>query len=186
VNGRIRVPQVRLIAEDGQQVGIVATSDALARAQEKGLDLVEVQATARPPVCRIMDFGKYKYEQAKKDRSARRRQHVMHLKEVKLRPKIEEHDYMTKLGHARDFLQNRDKVKFTLQFRGREIAYPERGRALLARVVEDLADVGAPEGMPRSEGRVLTMTLLPKATKAPIKKASGERPPAGGRGTTAG
>ncbi len=170
------MPQVRVIADDGQQIGVIATSEALAMAQEKGLDLVEVQATARPPVCRIMDFGKYKYEQSKKDRSARKRQHVMHLKEVKLRPKIEGHDYETKLGHARSFLVGRDKVKFTLQFRGREIAYPERGRALLQRVVQDLADVGTPEGYPRSEGRVLTLTLLPKTGKQPAKKPDGSRP----------
>ena len=165
------MPQVRLIGDDGQQIGVVATSEALNMAQEKGLDLVEVQATARPPVCRIMDYGKFKYEQSKKDRNARKRQHVMHLKEVKLRPKIETHDYETKLGRARQFLEARDKVKFTLQFRGREIAYPERGRVLLQKVVADLANVGSPEGFPRSEGRTMTMTMLPKVTKQPAKKA---------------
>ena len=177
VNNRIRVPQVRLIGDDGQQIGVIATSEALNMAQEKGLDLVEVQATARPPVCRIMDYGKYKYEQSKKDRSARKRQHVMHLKEVKLRPKIEAHDYETKLGRAREFLEARDKVKFTLQFRGREIAYPERGRAILEKVVADLADVGAPEGFPRSEGRTMTMTMLPKLTKQPVKKPAAKPRP---------
>jgi translation initiation factor IF-3 len=171
VNSRIRVPQVRVIGDDGEQIGIIATSEALAMAQDRGLDLVEVAATSRPPVCRIMDYGKYKYEQAKRDRSARKKQHIMHLKEVKLRPKIEEHDYVTKLDRARRFLNERDKVKFTVLFRGREMAYPERGRNILKRVIEELAEIAAPEHMMRHEGRTVTVTLLPKPAKqAPPKQ----------------
>ena len=166
------MPQVRVIGDDGEQIGIIATSEALAMAQDRGLDLVEVAANSRPPVCRIMDYGKYKYEQSKKERSARKKQHVMHLKEVKLRPKIEGHDYETKLNRARGFLEQKDKVKFTVMFRGREMAYPERGRNLLARVVEELADIASPENHVRHEGRTVTVTLLPKPAKTGGKKES--------------
>jgi len=134
---------VRLIDDAGEQVGIVATRDALTMAQERGLDLVEVSPTARPPVCRIMDYGKFKYEQSKRERVARKKQHVVHLKEVKLRPKIEDHDYLTKLQHARAFLEEKNKVKFTVTFRGREIAHPEMGQKLLIRVLGDLADLAS-------------------------------------------
>jgi translation initiation factor IF-3 len=174
VNSRIRVPQVRVIGDDGEQIGIIATSEALAMAQDRGLDLVEVAATSRPPVCRIMDYGKYKYEQSKRDRSARKKQHIMHLKEVKLRPKIEEHDYVTKLERAKKFLNERDKVKFTVLFRGREMAYPERGRNLLKRVIEELADIASPENIMRHEGRTVTVTLLPKPAKQPVKQQKKE------------
>jgi translation initiation factor IF-3 len=122
-----------------------------------------------------MDYGKYKYEQSKRERQARKKQHVMQLKEVKLRPKIDEHDYLFKLQHARDFLSDRDKVKFTVTFRGREMAHQEIGHAMMQRVIADLADVAAPESMPRSEGRTLIMVLLPKPQKvAPAPKAPGE------------
>jgi translation initiation factor IF-3 len=183
VNSRIRVPQVRVIGDDGEQIGIIATSEALAMAQDRGLDLVEVAATSRPPVCRIMDYGKYKYEQSKRDRSARKKQHIMHLKEVKLRPKIEEHDYVTKLARARKFLNERDKVKFTVLFRGREMAYPERGRNLLKRVIEELAEIASPEHMMRHEGRTVTVTLLPKPAKQPVKQQ--QKPPAESPGAPA-
>jgi translation initiation factor IF-3 len=175
VNHRIRVPQVRVIGDDGEQIGIIPTSEALAMAQERGLDLVEVAANSRPPVCRIMDYGKYKYEQSKRDRNARKKQHVMHLKEVKLRPKIEDHDYVTKLERARKFLNERDKVKFTVLFRGREIAYPDRGRKLLQRVIEELAEIASPESNMRHEGRTVTVTLLPKPAK-PVKQQPKKAP----------
>jgi translation initiation factor IF-3 len=165
VNERIRVPQVRVIADDGTQLGILGAREALAMAQEKGLDLVEVSPTARPPVCRIMDYGKFKYEQSKRERKARKKQHVMHLKEVKLRPKIAEHDYSFKVELARDFLEKRDKVKFTVTFRGREMAHQELGHQMLQRVISDLAETAAPESIPRSEGRTLVMIMLPKAPK---------------------
>jgi translation initiation factor IF-3 len=167
---------VRLIDDAGEQVGIVATRDALTMAQERGLDLVEVSPTARPPVCRIMDYGKFKYEQSKRERVARKKQHVVQLKEVKLRPKIEAHDYQTKLQHARVFLEEKNKVKFTVTFRGREIAHPEIGHKLLVKVLGDLADLASAEAHPRSEGRMLTVTLLPKPGKPPVK--SGARPEA--------
>src|SRR5512145_563653 len=125
VNERIRVPQVRVIADDGEQAGVLPVREALALAQSRGLDLVEVSPTARPPVCRIMDYGKFKYEQNRRARKARKKQHVMHLKEIKMRPKIDEHDYGFKMDHARQFLAARDKVKFTITFRGREMAHPE-------------------------------------------------------------
>jgi translation initiation factor IF-3 len=177
VNERIRVPQVRVIADDGTQLGILGAREALALAQEKGLDLVEVSPTARPPVCRIMDYGKFKYEQSKRERKARKKQHVMHLKEVKLRPKVAEHDYDFKVEHARQFLEKRDKVKFTVTFRGREMAHQELGHQMLQQVIADLAEIATPESIPRSEGRTLVMIMLPKAPKigAPAAPAT---PPA--------
>ncbi len=162
INERIRVPQVRVIGEDGSQVGVVATRDALAMAQSKGLDLVEVSPTARPPVCRIMDYGKYKYEQNRRARKAKKNQHVMHLKEIKMRPKIDDHDYGFKMDHARAFLADRDKVKFTITFRGREMAHQEIGQALVQRIIAELAEIATVEQPARSEGRTLTMVVMPK------------------------
>lgn len=165
VNERIRVPQVRVIGDDGEQIGVLATREALALAQSKGMDLVEVSPTARPPVCRIMDYGKFKYEQNRKARKARRNQHQMQLKEIKLRPKIDDHDYGFKMQHARAFLEGRDKVKVTVTFRGREMAHPELGHALIRKVMEALADVSTVEQPPRTEGRTLNMVLMPKPPK---------------------
>jgi translation initiation factor IF-3 len=167
---------VRVIGDDGEQVGILSTREALQMAQERGLDLVEVSPTARPPVCRIMDYGKFKYEQSKRERVARKKQHVVHLKEVKLRPKIEDHDYATKLRLAREFLGEKDKVKFTVTFRGREVAHPERGRSLLEKVLTELADVASAETVVRAEGRMLTVTLLPKPAKTAPKSAAPKSP----------
>ena len=171
------MPQVRVIAEDGAQLGILPVREALALAQEKSLDLVEVSPTARPPVCRIMDYGKFKYEQSKRERTARKKQHVQQLKEVKLRPKIDDHDFDFKIQHAREFLTARDKVKITLTFRGREMAHPELGHQMMQRVIADLADLGSPESIPRSEGRTLVMVVMPKPAKtgggtAPAKPAA--------------
>ncbi len=178
VNERIRVPQVRVIGDDGSQVGILATRDALALAQSKGLDLVEVAATSRPPVCRIMDYGKFKYEQNLRARKARKNQHQMQLKEVKMRPKIEDHDYNFKLRHARTFLEERDKVKFTVTFRGREMAHQELGYKIIEAIVADLADVAIVETPPRTEGRTLSMVMTPKAKTTEPKKASPDGKPA--------
>ena len=164
-NERIRVPQVRVIADDGSQVGVLPVREALAMAQSKGLDLVEVSPTARPPVCRIMDYGKFKYEQNRRARKARKKQHQMQLKEIKMRPKIEDHDYGFKLQHAREFLEGRDKVKFTVTFRGREIAHQDIGYKLIQRAIADLAEVATVESPPRSEGRTLTTVLMPKPPK---------------------
>jgi translation initiation factor IF-3 len=180
------VPQVRVIGDDGEQIGILATREALTMAQEKGLDLVEVSPTARPPVCRIMDYGKFKYEQSKRERVARKKQHVVHLKEVKLRPKIEAHDYQTKLQHARDFLEEKNKVKFTVTFRGREVAHPQIGHRLLERAIADLADVASAESVVRAEGRMLTVTLLPKPGRPLVKAAVGKGGAAASGGNSTG
>jgi translation initiation factor IF-3 len=169
VNERIRVPQVRVIADDGSQVGVLAVREALALAQSKGLDLVEVSPTARPPVCRIMDYGKFKYEQNRRARKAKKKQHQMQLKEIKMRPKIEEHDYGFKIEHARQFLQSRDKVKVTITFRGREMAHQEIGYKLIQKVIEALAEVSTVESSPRSEGRTLSAVLMPKQQKIAAK-----------------
>lgn len=162
VNDRIRISPIRLIAEDGEQMGIVATDEARSIAEDKGLDLVEVAPNSRPPVCRIMDYGKYKYEQARKAREARRKQHVIHMKEIKLRPKIEDHDFGFKLRHARRFLSEGDKVKFTLRFRGRESTHPELGVRVLERVKTELDDLGTIETDIRQEGRQMTMVMAPR------------------------
>jgi translation initiation factor IF-3 len=162
VNERIRVPQVRVIGDDGSQIGVLTVRDALTMAQSRGLDLVEVSPTARPPVCRIMDYGKFKYEQNRRARKAKKKQHQMQLKEIKMRPKIEDHDYNFKVQHARDFLEGRDKVKVTVTFRGREMAHQEIGYKLIQSVLADLADVSTVESPPRSEGRTLSAVLMPK------------------------
>ena len=162
VNERIRVPQVRVIGDDGQQIGVLPVREALLLAQSKGLDLVEVSPTARPPVCRVMDYGKFKYEQNRRARKAKKKQHQMQLKEIKMRPKIEGHDYSFKLQHARAFLEGRDKVKFTVTFRGREIAHQDIGYKLIQRAIADLTDVATVESPPRSEGRTLNAVLMPK------------------------
>ncbi len=162
VNEQIRVPEVRLIGADGQQVGVMSLKEALALAAEANLDLVEVAPQANPPVCRVMDYGKYKYQQSKKQQEARRRQTVIQVKEVKVRPKIEEHDMGFKLRNTRRFLGEGDKVKISVIFRGREIAHTDRGYQLLARMAEALADVGVVEQHPKLEGRNLSMIVAPK------------------------
>jgi translation initiation factor IF-3 len=155
------VPQVRLIDESGQQVGIMRTEDALRRAQEKDLDLVEVAADAKPPVVRILDYSKYKYEQAQKQKSARKHQQQINVREIKFRPKIAQHDYDTKKGHVTRFLKARDKVKVTIMFRGREMAHPERGEMILNRLAEELQDLAVVEQRPQQDGRNMTMMLAP-------------------------
>ena len=163
VNRRIRIPQVRVVDDEGNQIGILPTSEALAMAEEKGLDLVEVSPKARPPVCKIMDYGKYMYQMNKRAKEARKRQHVTHVKEIKMRPKIEPHDYDFKLRHAREFLAEGDKVKCTVIFRGRELAHKELGRRLMERMVEDLSGEANVETPIRAEGRTMAMVLSPKA-----------------------
>ena len=162
VNRQIRISPLRVIGADGSQLGIMDVETALNTAQEQGLDLVEVAPLARPPVVRIMDYGKYKFEQAKMARQAKKKQHVIQLKEVKYRPGIEEHDFETKTRHARRFLGEGNKVKVTLMFRGRQIAHPELGRAVVQRVAEELADVAKVESDARLEGKSMTMILTPK------------------------
>lgn len=162
VNRQIRISPLRVIAPNGDQLGIMELDAALAAAQEQGLDLVEVAPMARPPVVRIMDYGKYKFEQAKQTRAAKKKQHVIQLKEVKFRPGIEEHDFETKTRHARRFLEEGNKVKVTLMFRGRQIAHPELGRQVVDRVATELAPIAKVETEPRLEGKSMTMILAPK------------------------
>ncbi len=162
VNRQIRISPIRVIGPEGDQMGIMEVDAALSAAQELGLDLVEVAPLARPPVARIMDYGKYKFEQAKQARAAKKKQHVIQLKEVKMRPGIDDHDFDTKTRHARRFLQEGNKVKVTLMFRGRQIAHPELGRQVVDRVSVDLADVAKVEVEPKLEGRSMTMILSPK------------------------
>jgi translation initiation factor IF-3 len=161
INERIRVPEVRLIGEDGNQIGVIKTDEALAYAQERDLDLVEVAPEARPPVCRVLDYSKYKYEQAQKQKAARKHQQQITIREIKFRPKIAQHDYDTKKGHVRRFLTGKDKVKITIMFRGREVTHPERGIALLDRLADELSDVGVVEQSPLQDGRNMTMMLGP-------------------------
>jgi translation initiation factor IF-3 len=161
INERIRVPEVRLIDDEGNQVGVLKTADALVFAQERDLDLVEVAPEARPPVCRVLDYSKYKYEQAQKVKQARKHQQQITVREIKFRPKIAEHDYDTKKHHVARFLKHKDKVKVTIMFRGREVTHPERGTMILDRLAEELADLGVVEQRPMQEGRNMTMMMAP-------------------------
>jgi translation initiation factor IF-3 len=161
INERIRVPQVRLVGEDGNQIGVVDTQQALRYAQERDLDLVEVAPEARPPVCRVLDYSKYKYEQEQKAKAARRHQKQVNVREIKLRPKIATNDYETKKNHVVRFLKGDDRVKVTIMFRGREQTHPERGERLLMRLAEDVAELGTVEQSPQQDGRNMTMLLAP-------------------------
>ncbi|MFZ0050494.1 MAG: translation initiation factor IF-3 [Desulfobaccales bacterium] len=162
INEQIRVPEVRLIGAEGEQIGVMPTREALAQAAEAHLDLVEVAPQAIPPVCRIMDYGKFKYQQSKKQQEARRRQTTIQVKEIKVRPKIEEHDMGFKLKNSRRFLSEGDKVKISVIFRGREIAHTDRGIRILAQMAEALGDVGTVEQAPKLEGRNMFMLISPK------------------------
>ena len=162
MNRQIRISPLRVIAPDGSQLGIMELEAALTAAVEQGLDLVEVAPMARPPVVRIMDYGKFKFEQAKQARIAKKKQHVIQLKEVKYRPGIDDHDFDTKTRHARRFLEEGNKVKVTLMFRGRQIAHPELGRAVVDRVAQQLADLAKVESDAKMEGKSMTMILTPK------------------------
>jgi len=169
INERIRVPEVRLVGPNGETVGIVPTDQALKLAQEADLDLVEVAPMARPPVCKLMDYGKFKYENAQKAREARRNQTNVIIKEMKLRPKIDQHDYETKKGHVVRFLKAGDKVKITIMFRGREQHRPELGFRLLQRLAEDVDELGFVESAPKQDGRNMIMVLGPHRKKADAK-----------------
>ena len=163
MNREIRVREVRVISDAGEQLGILPVQDAIRAAEERGLDLVEVAPQAEPPVCKIMDFGKYKYEQAKKAHESKKHQKIVLLKEVKMRPGTDVHDYTFKLNHAKRFLEEGNKVKVTVVFRGREMAHTDLGQALLKRVVTDIAESGNVEQMPKQEGRALIMIIAPKS-----------------------
>ncbi len=176
-NERIRVPQVRLIGSGGEQVGIVPTKEALQRAQSEGLDLVEVAAAANPPVCRIMDLGKYIYSLNKKEKESRKKQKVIDVKEIKMSSKIEEHDYQTKLRNAQRFLERGDKIKFTMFFRGREIAHANLGQKIIDRFLNDLSEVGEVERNDGLEGKMIHIYLMPLSEakkKAAVKKTTKE------------
>jgi translation initiation factor IF-3 len=165
VNERIRIREVRLIDEEGNQVGVIPTRDALEMARQRGLDLVEVAPNAMPPVCRLMDYGKFRYEQSRKERESRKHQHVVELKEVRIRPKIDDHDLETKGRQAAKFLDHGDKVKLSVLFRGREMAHPEIGKGLLDQLIELLRSHGTVEQAPRLEGRTMTSIMNPLRPK---------------------
>lgn len=162
INEKIRADTVRLIGPDGEQVGIVGVPEALSYADRLNLDLVEVAPNAAPPVCKVMDYGKYRYEQEQKAKEARKRQTTISIKEIKLRPKIDDHDFDTKKGHVERFLRKGDKVKLTIMFRGRELVHPHLGERLLRRMADDLVDVGEIESEPNLDGRNMVMMLAPK------------------------
>jgi translation initiation factor IF-3 len=177
INERIGVREVRLVDEDGKQIGVIETKQALQMAQERDLDLVEVAPDSRPPVARLLDYSKYKYEQEQKAKQARKHQQQINVREIKLRPKIADHDYATKKGHVERFLRGGDKVKVTIMFRGREQAHPERGRNLLQRLFEDLDGLGVIEQNPLQEGRNMHMLLAPSKEALREKNAkTGEHP----------
>jgi translation initiation factor IF-3 len=181
INDAIRVPQVRLIGADGEQIGIKSTDEALKYAWDKNLDLVEVAPDAKPPVCRVMDYSKYRYEQEQKAKLARKHQSTITIKEIKLRPKIDPHDYATKKGHVVRFLKNRDKVKVTIMFRGREMTHPDRGRALLLKLAEEVSDLGVVESAPLQDGRNMVMMLAPHKnapTQQPAAEPAADEAPA--------
>ena len=160
------MPEVRVIGEDGKQIGVMRTDEALRYAQQRDLDLVEVAPDARPPVCRILDYSKYKYEQAQKQKQARKHQQQITVREIKFRPKIAEKDYETKKGHVERFLRRKDKVKITIMFRGREVTHPERGQQILDRLAEELQELAIVEQRPNLDGRNMTMLLAPVKRQA--------------------
>ncbi|WP_073128198.1 translation initiation factor IF-3 [Palleronia salina] len=161
VNGRIRAPEIRLIGADGENVGVVSPDRAMELAEEAGLDLVEISPNAKPPVCKIMDFGKFKYEQQKRESEARKKQKTIEVKEVKFRPNTDTHDYDVKMRNVVKFLEAGDKVKVTLRFRGREMAHQNLGRELLERVADDTKEIGKVENFPKMEGRQMVMMIGP-------------------------
>ncbi|MBR3458645.1 MAG: translation initiation factor IF-3 [Selenomonadaceae bacterium] len=166
INEEIRIREVRVTSATGEQLGIMATRDALRMAEEQHLDLVEVAPKAKPPVCRIMDFGKYRYEQQKREKEAKKKQKIITIKEVKLRPNIEQHDFDVKLKNALRFVQEGNKVKVTIMFRGRELSHPELGKEVLSRVAEKLGDMVSIERSAKLEGKNMTMIVAPKAQKS--------------------
>ncbi len=176
VNHRIRVPEVRVIAADGAQLGILSSQEAIRMALEQSLDLVEVNPKAEPPVCKIMDFGKFKYEEKKKANEAKKKQNVVEIKEVKVRPKTDEHDLETKINHIRRFLEEGNKAKITVRFRGREITHPEKGREVIDEILKALEGMIIVEGNPMMEGKQMTLMIAPKPGVAKPKAAVASAP----------
>jgi translation initiation factor IF-3 len=177
VNERIRVREIRVIDDTGQQLGIMAPPQALTIARQKGLDLVEISPTAVPPVCRIMDYGKYAYQEQKRAREAKKHQKIIEVKEIKFRPKVDEHDYQFKKKHIERFLAEGDKVKATIFFRGREMAHPEIGRRILERLIGELGDQALVESAPRQEGNQMHTILAQRADKSRKQQPAAERRP---------
>ncbi|HEY1304908.1 MAG TPA: translation initiation factor IF-3 [Vicinamibacterales bacterium] len=175
-NERIRVREIRVIDENGQQLGIMPPPQALVIARQKGLDLVEISPTAVPPVCRIMDFGKYQYQEQKRSREAKKHQRVIEVKEIKFRPKVDEHDYQFKKKHIERFLSDGDKVKATIFFRGREMAHPEIGRRILERLLGELAEVALAETSPRMEGNQMHVILSQRTSRKSAPRPKAEAP----------
>jgi translation initiation factor IF-3 len=167
------VPEVRVIGDDGGQLGVMPTYEAMRLAEEKGLDLVEVSPKAMPPVCRIMDYGKFKYEQAKKTNQAKKHASVIEIKEIKFRPKTDDHDYDFKVRHIRRFLEEGNKVRLVIAFRGREIVHPETGRAVLERVIKSVTDVAHVEQIPMMDGRRMVMTVSPRPGRTGVAPVPG-------------
>lgn len=186
INEQIRAREVRLVGQDGEQLGIMALRDALRVAGEAGLDLVEVAPTAKPPVCRIMDYGRFKYEQAKRDRDARKKQRVGDIKEIKMRPNIDDHDFDFKSRNAQRFLKDGNKVKVTIMFRGREIVHQDLARALVARFAEAVSEFGTLERAPRLEGRNMIVLIAPRAEVRAEARAHVARSAAAPAGPAAG
>lgn len=169
VNRQIRAPRVRVIDKDGGQLGVLLISEALMRAEASGLDLVEISAGSDPPVCKIIDYGKYRYQITKKEKESKKSQHQVKVKEIKMKPNTDDHDLEVKTRHAREFIIKGNKVRLTCMFRGRELQHPEFGQKVVRRVIEDLSDVATPESPPKLLGRSLSVVLAPGATK---KKAN--------------
>ncbi|MBF0105585.1 MAG: translation initiation factor IF-3 [Deltaproteobacteria bacterium] len=164
INLRIRGPQVRVIGSEGQLIGLMTVDGAVKLAMEEGLDLVEISPNAKPPVCKIMDYGKYKYEKQKKENENKKRQTKVVVKEIKLRPSTDKHDIDFKVKHARRFIEDKDKAKISIQFRGREIAHLDRAKEMLSKIIESLSDIAEPEVPPKVEGRTLSVILGPRKT----------------------
>jgi translation initiation factor IF-3 len=162
VNNKIRVPEVRVIGPDGQQVGVLPTAEALRMAEDKGLDLVEIAPEARPPVCKIIDYGKFIYHEEKKKKESRKKQHEIKVKEIRLGPKIGEHDYQVKLNQAKDFLSRKDKVRVSMRFRGREMAHVDIGRKVMDRFMVEVGEVATVEQQPKLEGNTMVALVSPK------------------------
>lgn len=193
INRQIRAKEVRVIDPDGKQLGVIPLAEALRLAANSELDLVEVSSKSDPPVCRIMDYGKFKYQQSKKAHDARKKQAVVHIKEVKMRPKTEEHDFQFKLRHVERFLKEGNKTKVTIVFRGRELAHPDLGRNMVSRIAEEAKNWGKVEQEPRFEGRNFVMVLAPLQSQRPLVEkqppknvTTGETPPAAGQGQVTG
>lgn len=165
INREIRAPKVRVIDSEGAQIGILAITEALAKAEQDGLDLVEISPAADPPVCKIIDYGKFRYQQTKKEKEQKKTQHQIKVKEIKIKPNTSEHDLTTKIKHAREFITKGNKVKLTCMFRGREMAHPEFGKKVISRICEDLADIATPEAPAKLFGRNLMIILAPGGKK---------------------